>query len=140
MLSPVRISVDRVNGNEPLSTVVTRIRGRSNDVSRQKPIALAIDDHKDDGRQNPATVEGGLAIQSTVESVKKDGKVKEKIIGVGNGQFTWIYGMGTGVFRALGGIHVCILNARFSVRRDGAGFRVESVSNIAGSLGELLEN
>ena len=32
------------------------------------------------------------------------------IIGVGNNQFTWMYGMGIGVPRALGGIHVCILN------------------------------
>jgi len=82
-----------------------------------------IDDHEGDGRRNPATVEDGLTIQSTMESAKKDGKVKEKFIGVGNGQFTWIYGMGTGVFRALGleastGLHILFVVLRLAFGRS----------------------
>jgi len=45
------------------------------------------------------------------------------IIGVGNDQFTWMYGIEFGVPRAFGGIHVCIPNVVMQVRRAGMGFK-----------------
>ena len=48
---------------------------------------------------------------------RKDGEVKEMIIGVGNDQFAWMYGMGVGVPRDLGGIHdECVPKVRFSMQ------------------------
>jgi len=48
------------------------------------------------------------------------------IIGVGNGKFMWMYGMGFGVPRALGdsGLHVCIPNVVMQIRRAGVNFKV----------------
>jgi len=46
------------------------------------------------------------------------------IIGVGNDQFTWTYGMEFGVPRALGGIHVRILNVAMQIRHAGISFKV----------------
>jgi len=45
------------------------------------------------------------------------------IIGVGNDQFTWMYGMEFGVPRALGGIHVRIPNVAMQIRHAGMGFK-----------------
>jgi len=39
-----------------------------------------------DNERGPETAWDGLTIQSTTESVRNDGKVKEMIIGVGSGQ------------------------------------------------------
>jgi len=48
------------------------------------------------------------------------------IISVGNGQFTWMRGMGVGVPRALGGIHVCVQDVRFTITLG----RIFSVGNL----------
>jgi len=44
------------------------------------------------------------------------------IIGVGNDQFTWMYGMEFGVPRALGGIHVRIPNVAMQIHHAGMDF------------------
>jgi hypothetical protein len=47
------------------------------------------------------------------------------IIGVGNGQFTWMYGMGFGVpRRAPGGIDVCVPNVVVQFFHAGMNFNV----------------
>ena len=47
------------------------------------------------------------------------------IIGVGNDQFTWMYGMGIGVPRAFGGIHVCIPIVITLIRHVGMNLKVD---------------
>jgi len=44
------------------------------------------------------------------------------IIGVGNDQFTWMYGMGTGVPRVLEGNLACIPNVVTQIRHAGMDF------------------
>jgi len=61
------------------------------------------DDLKDDG-QGPVTVRDGPTIQSTTETAKNDGTVKEMVIGVGSGHLRY---MGSGP-EFLGGVGMCI--------------------------------
>ena len=46
------------------------------------------------------------------------------IIGVGNGQFSWMYGTESEVSRAPGGIRVCIPNAVIQIHHAGMSFKV----------------
>jgi len=119
-LSPIRTNCDGL-----LSMTMTcirdhlkRVRGHIHASKRCEWVETTdrhmIDNKKrqleGDSVQNPATVRDGPTIQSTTETVKNGGTVREMVIGVGRGRLReCMYGIGTGAPRTrLGRTGMCI--------------------------------